>query len=128
MDRLGEISCATVLITTKDRKHVLARAIESVLSQSVPVDLLVVDDGSSDGTAEMVRERFPKARLIRNEQPLGIIAARNAAAQEIRTDIVFTLDDDAAFSDPRVVAGVLEDMRQERVGAVAIPLVDHING
>jgi glycosyltransferase involved in cell wall biosynthesis len=127
MNRPAETCFATVLITTKDRKHVLASAIESVLAQSLPVELLVMDDGSSDGTAEMVRERFPQARLIRNEKPLGIIAARNTAAREISTDVMFTLDDDAAFSDSNVVAAVVEDMRHERVGAVAIPLVDHIN-
>lgn len=119
---------ATVLITTKDRKQDLVKAIESALSQSVPVDVLVVDDGSSDGTSDMVRERFPQVRLLRNERPLGIIAARNRAAQEANSDILFTLDDDAAFSDEQVVAKTLQDFANNRVAAIAIPLVNHING
>jgi hypothetical protein len=128
MVQASNTPCATVLITTKNRARVLSKAIDSVLGQSVPLELVVVDDGSTDGTAEMIRDRFPQVRLVRNEKSLGIIAARNAAMREIKSDIVFTLDDDAAFSGPLVVAGVVEDMRHKRVGAVAIPLVDHING
>ena len=47
---------ATVLITTKDRKDDLARAIGSVVEQTAPVELIVVDDGSTDGTSELVRD------------------------------------------------------------------------
>jgi glycosyltransferase involved in cell wall biosynthesis len=116
---------ATVLITTKDRRELLARAIDSVLMQTVPVELLVVDDGSTDGTAEMVAERYPSARLIRNPQPLGIIAARNAAAELATGDILFTLDDDAAFRGPDLVETVLAEFAHPRVGVVAIPYDNH---
>lgn len=116
---------ATVLITTKDRKEVLCRAIDSVLSQSVVVELLVVDDGSTDGTSELVQQKYPSVNLVRNEQPLGIIAARNRAAAIAQGDILFTLDDDAAFRTPEVVESVLGDFEHSRVGVVAIPYTNH---
>ncbi len=128
MDRSTQNLSATVLITTKDRQQDLVRAIESALGQSVPLEVLVVDDGSSDGTAEMVRQRFPQVSLLRNEHALGIIGARNLAAREARGEILFTLDDDALFSDSQVVANTLQDFENERVAVVAIPLVNHIEG
>jgi glycosyltransferase involved in cell wall biosynthesis len=117
---------ATVLITTKDRKDVLGRAIDSVYAQSVPLELLVVDDGSTDGTSEFVRERYPQAVLVRNGRPLGIIAVRNQAAQLASTNILFTLDDDAAFATGDVAETVIGNFDDARVGAVAIPHINHL--
>ena len=98
---------ATVLITTKDRADELPRAIDSVARQTAPVQLVVVDDGSSDHTSQLVREKYPWAILARNETPLGIIEARNKAASLAETNILFTLDDDAEFSSPDVGANTV---------------------
>ena len=46
---------ATVLITTKNRCDELRNALRSVVSQSMPVEILVIDDGSSDDTPAMLR-------------------------------------------------------------------------
>lgn len=119
---------ATVLITSKDRRDDLRTAIRSVEEQTAPVELLVVDDGSTDGASEMVATEFPAARLSRNERALGIIAARNKAAHDASTDILFTLDDDAVFSSPEIVESVVPLFEHDRVGAVAIPLVNIIDG
>jgi len=119
---------ASVLITTKDRRDELRTAIQSVKAQTAPVELVVVDDGSTDDTSEMVAAEFPNARLLRNERPLGIIAARNRAAAQVSTDILFTLDDDAVFSSPEIVDHVVGLFDEPRVGAVAIPLINFIDG
>lgn len=116
---------ATVLITTKDRKDELRRAAASVLAQSVRTELLIVDDGSSDGTSEMVRLEFPGATLLRNEVPLGIIAARNAAAGAARGRILFTLDDDAIYTAPDIIERTLAAFAHPRVGIAAIPHVTY---
>lgn len=118
----------TVLITTKDRCGLLRRAINSVIMQDVDVELIVVDDGSSDETSAMVRAEFPQAKLIRNEKPLGIIRARNQAAALIRSEILFTLDDDAVYTEPNIISRVLKQFDHPRVGAVAIPHIDIADG
>ena len=115
---------ATVVITTKDRKAELQQAIASVLAQDLPVELLVYDDGSSDGTAEMVRRTFPSVRVERGERPLGIVAARNRAIPMARGPIVFLIDDDCVFSAPDTIRTTLADFSDPRIAAVAIP---HIN-
>jgi glycosyltransferase involved in cell wall biosynthesis len=51
---------ASVVISTKNRKDELRNAITSCLSQSVPVEVVVFDDGSENGTSEVVRQDFPQ--------------------------------------------------------------------
>ena len=119
---------ATVLITTKDRRDLLRNAIRSVLMQSVAVDILVVDDGSSDGTSDMVRQEFPEVTLVRNLQANGIIKARNVAAEMVSTPVLFTLDDDAEFGGETTVQRALAALDHPRVGVVTLPLIDHVDG
>ena len=114
---------ATVLITTRDRAGELPRALDSVLAQNVPLDVVVVDDGSTDDTSAVVRRRYPQVRLQRNESPLGIVGARQRASASIRTEILFTLDDDAVFRSPDCVRRTLELFGPRRVAAVTLPLV-----
>lgn len=116
----------TVLVTTKDRKDELRRALKSCFEQTEPLEVLVIDDGSSDGTSEMVKREFPRARLVRNETPLGIVDARNKAADAVTTPILITLDDDALFSTPKVVEQTLAEFNHARVAVVTIPLINFL--
>ena len=126
MPIVAENELASVLITTKDRCQVVVKAIDSVEMQDCPVQLIVVDDGSSDGTADLVRQKCPKAVVIRNDVSKGIIAARNAAVDHASSNILFTLDDDAIYSSPDTVAEALKLFDHPRVGAIAIPLMNHL--
>lgn len=119
---------ATVLITSKNRRDRLRAAIQSVYSQEAAFELIVIDDGSIDGTSEMVRSEFPSAILMRNEQSLGIIAARNRAIALAKASILFTLDDDAVYTAPNTLSVVLKCFEHPRVGAVAIPYLNYVNG
>jgi glycosyltransferase involved in cell wall biosynthesis len=115
---------ATIVITTKDRRDELARLLPTALAQEGDVEVLVIDDGSSDGTADMVRAEFPEARLDRSERSLGLIAQRTRAASLARGRIIVSVDDDALLPSPRTVAQTLADFDHPRIGAVAIPFVD----
>ena len=53
---------ASMVIPTRNRKDLLGRMIRSALAQTVPVEVIVMDDGSTDGTQEMVRREFPQVR------------------------------------------------------------------
>jgi len=57
----------------------LTSAYESLISSSLAGEIWVVDNASTDGSAEMVRERFPQARLMANETNVGFAAANNQA-------------------------------------------------
>jgi glycosyltransferase involved in cell wall biosynthesis len=90
----------TVIIPTFNRAHLLPRAIRSLLRQEGgwPLDILVVDDGSTDGTGEVVAElarTHGTIRYIRQENG-GVAAARNAGLRNLLpgTDVVGFLDSD----------------------------------
>lgn len=115
---------ATIVITTRNRKEDLRNAIRSALMQDVPIEVLVIDDASSDGTSEMVKSEFPQVRLDRTEENLGLIAQRTRAAGLAAAPIIVTIDDDALFITPATVRQTLGDFCDERIGVVAIPYID----
>jgi glycosyltransferase involved in cell wall biosynthesis len=117
------VSDATIVITTKDRRSELPVALRSALAQEGDVEVLVLDDGSSDETSELVRTEFPEVTLHRNKQPAGIVGARNRAAQLASGRVLVTIDDDAELSDPTTIAALLHAFEHPRVGAVAMPHV-----
>jgi GT2 family glycosyltransferase len=124
----GAAPRATVVITTKNRKDELRKAVASCFTQTANPEVLVVDDGSTDGTSEMIRAEFPQVTLIRAEQSQGYIAQRNLGAQRAKAPIVFSIDDDAVFRHPRTIEQTLAEFDHERVGAVAIPYIDTLYG
>lgn len=116
---------ASVVITTKNRRDDLRVAISSVMGQrGATIETLVIDDGSDDGAAEMVRTEFPSVRLERRERSAGLIVRRNEAARLASAPIIFSIDDDAAFPSPHTVAQTLAEFDDPRAGAVAIPYID----
>lgn len=115
---------ASVVIVTKNRVNDLRRAIASALKQTGDLEVLIVDDASTDATAQMVTSEFPQVRFYRAPVSLGYIAQRNRAASLCSGDIIFSVDDDAEFSTPAVVEQSLSLFSDRRVAAVAIPYTE----
>lgn len=119
----GDPVC-TVVITSKNRKQELEDAITSTLKQDVPLEVLVIDDASTDGTPEMIREKFPQIRYVRAEASRGYIVQRNRGAVMARTNLIVSIDDDAVLPTPGIIAHSIRNLDHPRVGAVAIPYID----
>src|SRR5215204_4542729 len=115
---------ATVLITSKNRKEELRVAIASALEQTAKPEVLVIDDGSTDGTSDLVRTEFAQVNLHRFEQSEGLIVQRNRGAELAAGEFVLSMDDDAIFSSPHVVEQTLADFDHPGIGAVAIPFIN----
>lgn len=77
-------------------KDLLPACLRSVFSQSSPAarEVIVVDDASDDGSAELVRELFPEVRLIVNRRNLGPAAAKNIGVAQARGRFIAFLDND----------------------------------
>ncbi|MHC5163353.1 MAG: glycosyltransferase family 2 protein [Planctomycetota bacterium] len=87
------ISVSAVIPAYNCEKYI-ARAIESVLNQTRPVDeIIVVEDGSTDNTAEVIRSFGEKVKMIRQENA-GECAARNTGIQAAMSDWIAFLDAD----------------------------------
>lgn len=112
---------ATIVISTRNRRDDLCEAIRSAIAQVGDVEVVVIDDGSTDGTDRIVGDLFPTISLFRYEDSRGLIVRRNEAAVVASGEVIFSIDDDAVFSSPLVVEQVLEQFSDPRIGAVAIP-------
>jgi glycosyltransferase involved in cell wall biosynthesis len=85
----------SVVLPTRDRRDLLARAIESVQQQSYRNwELLIVDDGSVDGTAEFLAGLAGARLRCFRHHGAGACAARNVALAQVRGDLIAYLDDD----------------------------------
>jgi cellulose synthase/poly-beta-1,6-N-acetylglucosamine synthase-like glycosyltransferase len=118
--RIGPLPSVTVVIPAYNEVAVIDRTVESVLASDVPVDVLVVDDGSSDGTADRVRARFGRdfrVRVVRQRNG-GKARALRAGFSMSRSEVVVALDGDTLF-EPDTVRRLIEPLIDERVGAVA---------
>ena len=87
----------SVIIPTYNRKDLLHETLNSLAQQTYPKDhfeIIVVDDGSTDGTAAMSREAFPFALRYFWQTNQGDAIARNLGARQSQADILVFLDDD----------------------------------
>jgi glycosyltransferase involved in cell wall biosynthesis len=96
------------IIPTHDRAALLSTTLRSVLWQrDVELEAVVVDDGSSDGTSEVVdRLGDPRVRLVRNETPQGVSAARNRGAALARARWLAFCDDDDLWAPDKLARQV----------------------
>ena len=104
----------SVVIPSRNRAHVLPRAVESVLAQSErDFELVIVDDASSDGTDRYLGSLAdPRVRVVANALRLGAGGGRNRGLAEARADIVAFLDSDDAYR-PNYLATALAVFARE---------------
>jgi glycosyltransferase involved in cell wall biosynthesis len=94
----------SVVIPTHNRRELLLRTIHSVLAQeAIDFEIVVVDDGSTDGTSHAVRFlNDRRVRLLRNERPVRVAAARNIGAEAATGSWIALLDDDDLWSPQKL--------------------------
>jgi len=89
----------SIIIPTYNRASLLREALESVFAQTYQdFEVIVVDDGSTDGTGEILKDLLDKVRYIRQEN-LGCGAARNRGMEEAKGEYIAFLDSDDLWMD-----------------------------
>jgi glycosyltransferase involved in cell wall biosynthesis len=120
---------ATVLITTRNRRESAICALGSCFAQDYPnLEVIVIDDASDDDTVAEVRAVFPMARVIANGKRRGLVVNRNVGFSEARGTYIFSIDDDAYFSQADIISSIVNIFEQgPRIGAIAIPYIEPLN-
>lgn len=92
----GRAPLVTVLIPVRNRERYIGAAVESILAQTLDdLELLVIDDGSSDASRDVVRRfKDPRVRLVCNDANRGIPATRNQGTGLARGTYTAFLDSD----------------------------------
>lgn len=96
----------SIVIVNWNTRNLLKQCLKSVADETLlSHEVWVVDNGSSDGSQEMVREEFPEVHLIANEENLGFAAANNQALPLCQGEYILLLN-----SDTIVLDGALDKM------------------
>ena len=128
VDGTGDVLLSIIIVNWNTR-DLLAACLESVHQDAETlagwtVETFVVDNASSDGSPQMVRERFPWVRLIENEENLGFAAANNQALRQARGRYALLLNSDTEVQ-PGALAALVEFMAAHpRAGAVGARLLN----
>jgi len=115
---------AALVIATRNRVGELRELLASAAAQTVPTEVLVMDDGGSEAVAGMLAREFPAARYCSLGVGKGPAFQRNRGIELASAPIVFPLDDDAVMPSPRTIEQTLAEFDDPVVAAVGIPYVN----
>ncbi len=110
----------TVVIVNWNGQRFLARCLEALRAQTLPPsEIILVDNASTDGSADWVRVHAPHVRLILNDRNLGFAAANNQGIRAASGEYVALLNNDA-FAEPGWLAALVAAAQSNpRIGSVA---------
>ena len=104
MNNIGNIS---VVIPTYNRRQTIGRSIDSILNQTLfPSEIIVVDDGSTDGTSDYIQSNFPSIKLFLQPNK-GVSAARNMGIKSANANWIALLDSDDEWFSQKLEKQVL---------------------
>lgn len=107
--------------------HLLPNCLDSLFAQTIAADLevVVVDNASQDGTAEMLSERYPGVIVLRSESNLGFAGGADRGLDGFAGQFIALLNNDATFEVDAIeqMVSVMEEPGNNRVGAVTAKIV-----
>ena len=115
---------ATVVIPTLNGAALLTETLEALAAQTVEHAVVVVDNASTDGTAELLAERFPRVRVVRLDENAGFGRAVNRGVELADTEVVVLVNNDVVC-EPEFLERLLAPLADERVSMAAGVLLQH---
>lgn len=115
---INNFKVSIIIVTFNGKKHIL-NCLESVKRTTyADYEIIVVDNGSKDGTPEIIKKNFPDIRLILNNKNLGFTGGNNEGIKQARGNIIFLLNDDTVIHPQLVEVLVRELTKSSGIGIV----------
>lgn len=119
----------SIVIVTWNRRDDLLETIQTVYDQPYqPFEIVVADNGSTDGIVEAVQQRFPAVQWVLLGQNLGVSAGRNAGVKAAHGSILLFLDSDASVSPQTLQALANAFDERPEVGVIACKVINAHTG
>lgn len=110
----------SVILLNWNGKEFLHQSITSVLNQTYsPIELLIIDNSSTDGSAEWIKENFPSLALIENKDNLGFAKAINQGIRIAQGEYLIPLNFDVVLTDNFVEEMLRATEEDENIGSVS---------
>ena len=119
---IEEDPLVSVIIPTHNRKNKLIRLIDSILQSNYPkekLEIIVVDDASTDGTYKEIKKKFPEVKIIRNEKELFPAGSRNVGIKNAKGEYIFLIDDDNIVDKNCILELIKTFKSNQKMGVVA---------
>ena len=111
MVKRGDQAFTTVIVVNWNAKGLLEKCLASLVSQlEQPDEVLVVDNGSTDGSTDLVRRRYPRVQMLALADNVGFARANNLGIQSARGDYIALLNNDAE-ADPSWLGEMIAVLR-----------------
>ena len=116
----------SVIIVNYNVKHFLEQCLHSVFraSKNLTIEVFVVDNNSADGSAQLIREKFPEVHLIENKVNVGFSKANNQAIQVSKGKFVLLLNPDTVVEED-TFRKVIDFMKEHPdAGGLGVKMID----
>ena len=110
----------SVIIVTRDGRHHLQECLPSIQAQSYPhIELIIVDDASTDDTVDYLQSQFPQAQVVEQKNGPNFAVGCNLGARQAKGDLLFFLNNDTVLALDCIQELVAVQEGQPNVGGVA---------
>lgn len=116
----------TIIIVNYNVKFFLEQALLAVrrATQGLEAEIWVVDNGSKDGSVQMVQEKFPEVHLIANERNVGFSQANNQAIRHATGEYILLLNPDTVIAENTLQVCVDFMKKHPQAGALGVKMID----
>ncbi len=116
----------SVIIVNYNVRYFLEQCIHSVYraAGSIPLEVIVVDNQSTDGSVEMLRQKFPEVKLIANQHNPGFSIANNQGLAIAEGEYILFLNPDTLVAEDCFESSLNEMDAQPKVGALGVRMLD----
>lgn len=124
-DWVKSLTDLTIIIPNRNGKQFLKDCLESLKDQNCSFKVIIVDNGSDDGSAEYIEENYPEFTLIKNTENLGFSKAVNQGIVASSSEYIFLLNNDVELEE-KTISNIINCIRKDdNIFAVASKMIQY---